>query len=202
MTTEQLCSVKKAVRKNSRDLFLIELLYTTGMRIGEALSLYVEDIVIDSKQNIPIITIKDRGTLSNGAALKSGGRKIPVSLSLIDYYDDYLWNFHEAFSEANEGFLFVKTQGKNKGAGLEYSDVSSIFKRIKTKVDFDVSPHLFRHTHGTLAYQATKDIEFVRERLGHKNIQTTQEFYMHPSNNELYEEYKKVSEKHNYLRGV
>ncbi|HCQ6371262.1 TPA: tyrosine-type recombinase/integrase [Clostridioides difficile] len=164
---------------NIRDEFLIKLLYETGLRIGEALSLFIEDIKFDHNKGHRIKLV-DRCELSNGAMLKTVEREIHISQELIDLFDDYAYNILDDL-EIDTNFVFVKLRGKNKGQPLEYQDVSDLFKRLKNKTGIDVHAHLLRHTHATIYYQTTKDIKQVQERLGHSQIQTTMNMYLHPS---------------------
>lgn len=170
---------------NIRDEFLIKLLFETGMRIGEVLSLFIEDIIYDHK-NGHKINIVDRGELQNGANIKteSSVRSIDVSQELVDLFDDYAYDILDEL-EIDTNFVFVKLKGKNKGQPLEYQDVNDLFKRLKKKTGIDVHAHLFRHTHATMYYQSTKNIKAVQERLGHAHIQTTMDLYLHPSDEDI-----------------
>ncbi len=49
-------------------------------------------------------------------------------------------------------YLFVKIKGRNVGEAMNYSDIYSLFKRLKHKTFINVHPHLFRHTHATVFY--------------------------------------------------
>jgi integrase/recombinase XerD len=174
---------------NIRDRFLLQLLFETGLRIGEVLSLYIEDFILSHKDGHRIRLV-DRGELENGASLKTGEREIFVSQALMNLYDDYLY---EALEEVdlNSSFLFIKIRGKNIGKAMNYQDVSSLFKRLRNKTGIDVHPHLLRHTHATMYYRQTKNIKQVQERLGHSHIQTTMNLYVHPSDEETREEWEK-----------
>ncbi len=173
-----------------RDRLLIKLLYETGLRIGEVLSLFIEDFIYDHK-NGHRIQLKDRGELSNGAKLKTGERAIHISQELMDVFDDYLYEVIDEL-EVNTDFVFVKLRGKNLGKPMEYWNVESLFKRLKKKTGINLHPHLFRHTHATIYYQKTKDIKQVQERLGHSQIQTTMNLYLHPSDEEIRENWEKA----------
>ncbi|MES5925726.1 tyrosine-type recombinase/integrase [Bacillus cereus group sp. MG9] len=175
---------------NIRDTFLIQLLFETGLRIGEALSLFLEDFQFDYGKGHRI-RLTDRGELENGAKLKTGEREIFVSQALMDLYDDYLY---EVIDELNidTNFVFVKLRGENKGKPMTYSDVEAMFKRLRQKTRINVHPHLFRHTHATMYYQETKDIKQVQERLGHSQIQTTMNLYLHPSDEEIRKDWEKA----------
>lgn len=59
---------------NIRDTFLIQLLFETGLRIGEALSLFIKDFVFDHAKGHRIRLV-DRGELENGAMLKTENGK-------------------------------------------------------------------------------------------------------------------------------
>ena len=182
LTKEEMQKVYSATT-NIRDEFLIKLLFETGLRIGEALSLYIEDIIFDHNKGHRIKLI-DRGELSNGASQKIGEREIHVSQELIDLFDDYAYDILDEL-EIDTNFVFVKLRGKNKGQPLDYSCASDLFKRLKKKTGIDVHAHLLRHTHATIYYQTTKDIKQVQERLGHSQIQTTMNMYLHPSDEDI-----------------
>ncbi|APQ78739.1 MULTISPECIES: tyrosine-type recombinase/integrase [Clostridium] len=182
LTKEEIQSVYNATT-NIRDEFLIKLLFEAGLRMGEALSLFIEDIIFDHN-NGHRIRLVNRGELPNGARLKTGEREIHISQELIDLFDDYAYDILDEL-EIDTNFVFVKLRGKNKGTPLEYQDVSDLFKRLKKKTGIDVHAHLLRHTHATIYYQTTKDIKQVQERLGHSQIQTTMNMYLHPSDEDM-----------------
>ncbi|MEK3992724.1 tyrosine-type recombinase/integrase [Robertmurraya sp. FSL R5-0851] len=188
LTKEEIQKLLNATT-NIRDKFLLQLLFETGLRIGEALSLFIEDFVLSHKDGHRIKLV-DRGELINGASLKTGEREIHISQSLIDIYDDYLYEVIDEH-EIKSNFLFIKLKGTNVGEPMNYQDVASLFKRLRTKTDIKVNPHLFRHTHGTIFYRQSKNIKQVQERLGHSNIQTTMNMYVHPSDEEIREEWEK-----------
>ena len=190
LTKEQVQQVLQATT-NIRDRFLIQLLFETGFRIGETIGLFMEDFKFDFQKGHRI-SLVDRGELENGAKLKTGERAIYVSQSLMDLYDDYLYEVLDEL-ELDSNFVFVKTRGKNVGKPMDYKDVASLFKRLKKKTGIkNLHPHLFRHTHATIYYQQTKDIKQVQERLGHKHIQTTMNLYLHPSDEEIREDWEKA----------
>ncbi|MEB6549681.1 site-specific integrase [Heyndrickxia sporothermodurans] len=182
LTKEEVGELIKATN-NTRDRLLLQTLFETGIRIGELLSLYIEDFVFDHK-NGHRIRLVERGELQNGARLKTGGREIFVSQELMDLFDDYLYETLDEMGIDN-GFVFIKLRGEKTGQPMDYHDVSALFKRLRKKSNISVHPHLLRHTHATLFYKQTGDIKQVQERLGHSNIQTTMDLYLHPSKEDL-----------------
>lgn len=187
LTKDQVMQLAHATT-NIRDEFLIHLLFETGLRIGEALSLHISDFKRDYKAGYHIQLV-NRGELENGAELKTNERKIEISSTLMDLYDDYLYEILDEL-ETDTNFLFIKLKGANKGKPLEYTDVQSLFKRLKKKTEIDAHAHLLRHTHASIYYQTTKDIKLVQERLGHSQIQTTMDIYVHQTDEEKYEQWE------------
>lgn len=175
---------------NIRDQLLIQMLFETGLRIGEALSLFMEDFIFDHK-NGHRIRLVDRGELENGAKLKTGEREIFVSQGLMDLLDDFLYVVVDEL-DLDTNFVFIKLRGQNVGQPMTYSDVESLFKRLRKNTGLNVHPHLLRHTHATMYYQQTKNIKQVQERLGHSQIQTTMNLYLHPSDEEIRENWEKA----------
>jgi integrase/recombinase XerD len=173
---------------NIRDKFLIKLLFETGLRIGEALALFIEDFDCDYS-NGHKLKLVDRGELPNGAKLKTGERELHISQELMDLFDDYMYEVLDEL-EIDTNFVFVKLKGENKGQPLQYQDVGALFKRLKQKTGINVHAHLFRHTHATIYYRQTKDIKQVQERLGHSQIQTTMNMYLHPSDEDIRESWE------------
>ncbi|EJX6941709.1 TPA_asm: tyrosine-type recombinase/integrase [Listeria monocytogenes] len=174
---------------NVRDFFLLRLLYETGLRIGEILSLHKEDILFDlhQGQRVRLVYRKEQ---PNDSRQKTGLREVHISANLIDLFDDYMYSILD-FDRSDS--LFVKVKGKSQGLPLNYQDVMATFKRIEGKIEYHLHPHLYRHTHATKYYEQTKDIKIVQERLGHKHIQTTMNLYLHPTDKEIRAQWEKAS---------
>lgn len=189
LSKEQVQQVLNATT-NIRDQFLIQVLFETGLRIGEVLSLYLEDFKFDYRGHR--IFLKDRGELENGAMLKTGERGIYVSQALMDLFDDYLYEVLDEL-DFRSNFVFVILRGENKGKPLTLTAVEALFKRLREKTGIrKLHPHLFRHTHATMYYQETKDIKQVQERLGHSQIQTTMNLYLHLSEDDIRKDWEKA----------
>ncbi|KQO04661.1 tyrosine-type recombinase/integrase [Paenibacillus sp. Leaf72] len=189
LSKEQVQQVLNATT-NIRDQFLIQVLFETGLRIGEVLSLYLEYFKFDYRGHR--IFLKDRGELENGAMLKTGERGIYVSQALMDLFDDYLYEVLDEL-DFRSNFVFVILRGENKGKPLTLTAVEALFKRLREKTGIrKLHPHLFRHTHATMYYQETKDIKQVQERLGHSQIQTTMNLYLHLSEDDIRKDWEKA----------
>lgn len=173
---------------NLRDKFLLNLLYETGIRIGEALSLWIEDFDISDR----IIDLKDRGELENNAEIKtvSSPRRIDISQNIADMFMEYISGYHTDEVETNH--IFIKVSGKNKYKAMNYVDADNLFRTLKKKTGIYVTPHMFRHSSLTVLRMAGWQPELLRIRAGHKNIYTTMNTYIHPSDEEITEEFNKT----------
>ena len=180
ISKEKICAIMDACC-NIRDRFLIQLLWESSIRIGEALALWLEDFEIDARK----IHIRDRGELSNHAEIKTvcSPRSIDVSAELMNDYMDYIAECHTDDVDTNH--VFIKLFGGNKYQPLEYSDVVSLFERLKNKVGFDITPHMLRHTSLTELRKAGWKDEHLMKRAGHAHVQTTMQMYIHPSDEDI-----------------
>ncbi|GAA0101933.1 tyrosine-type recombinase/integrase [Paraclostridium bifermentans] len=173
---------------NLRDQFLLTLLYETGMRIGEALSLWIEDFDISDM----VIDLKDRGELENNSEIKtvSSPRRIDISQNLSDMFMEYLAEYHTEEVETNH--IFIKLGGSNKYKPMNYTDADNLFRTLKKKTGIYVTPHMFRHSSLTVLRMSGWQPELLRIRAGHKNIYTTLNTYIHPSDEEITKEFNKT----------
>lgn len=175
---------------NYRDKFLLSLLYETGMRIGETLSLWLEDFDVSNN----IVDIKDRGNLENNAEIKtvSSPRRIDISQNIVDMFMKYINLYHDENVETNH--VFIKICGKRKYKAMNYTDVDNLFRALRNKTGIYVTAHMFRHTSLTTLRMAGWKPELLKVRAGHKNIYTTLNTYVHPSENEITEAFSKTKE--------
>lgn len=173
---------------NLRDKFLLNLLYETGMRIGEALSLWIEDFDMSDM----VIDLQDRGQLENNAEIKTvaSPRKIDISQNLADIFMEYIAEYHTEEVETNH--IFIKISGDNRYKAMNYVDVDNLFRLLKKKTGIYVTPHMFRHSSLTVLRMAGWQPELLRVRAGHKNIYTTMNTYIHPSDEEISREFEKT----------
>jgi integrase len=174
---------------NIRDYFLLYLLFETGMRIGEALSLWLEDFDLDGLK----ISITDRGELENLAEIKTvhSQRKLDCTQELMDLFTGYICEVHTC--GVNTNHVFLKLRGENEGKPMEYTDVDNLFRTLRKKTGIQITPHVFRHTSLSLLYADGWAPELLRIRAGHKNIYTTINTYIHPTEEELTAAFNKAA---------
>jgi len=187
LSKEQIEMLVKAC-DNMRDQLLLTLLYQSSLRIGECLALWIEDVDVDGRK----IHVRDRGPLPNDAEIKTPAscRSVDVPDELINQILDYLVVVHTDEVETNH--LFVKVRGARAGWPLEYADVNDLFQRLQRKTGIDAHAHLLRHSSLTRLAQAGCRPEVLRERAGHAQFQYTYQLYVHPSEEEVREEWERA----------
>jgi integrase/recombinase XerD len=147
--------------KNPKHRMFLELLYSSGLRVSEAVSLKKSDIDFD--QNI--------GIVRSGKGKKD--RYFIISPNLSDRLAKYLFTRNDEnlyiFDSARGGHITVKT-------------AQEIVKKAakKAKIPKNVTPHTLRHSFATHLLESGTDIRIIQRLLGHKRIDTTQ-IYTHIS---------------------
>ena len=174
---------------NIRDYFLLYLLFESGMRIGEALSLWLEDFDLDGLK----VSVTDRGELENLAEIKTvhSPRKLDCTQDLADLFMGYVCEVHTC--DINTNHVFLKLRRGNAGKPMDYTDVDNLFRTLRKKTGIQITPHVFRHTSLSLLYADGWAPELLRIRAGHKNIYTTINTYIHPTEEELTAAFNKAA---------
>ncbi len=152
-------------RKNTiRDIAVMELLFASGIRIGELCSLRSDDIDLKNK----IMKVNGKG--SKERYIQITNKSVQVALK----------NYQKLFSDEikKSGFYFINNRGNR------LSEQSARFMVDKyarmSNVGMHITPHMFRHTVATLLLEEDVDIRYIQELLGHSSITTTQ-IYTHIS---------------------
>lgn len=158
-----------------RDAALIDLLISTGIRIGEAASITLDDIIVN-----------ERTILIHGKGRKQ--RLIYISPPIT--WERLNMLIKNRKKERGE-YLFVNREGKQ----LSIYSIENIYKKYakKAKVNPKSTPHYLRHTFATNLLANGADLRSVQEILGHASVSTTQ-IYTEVSNVRK----KQVLKKFNY----
>ena len=173
-----------------RNVLIFDVLYETGMRIGELLGLQINDyteVNIDSDFGyIRIMATEDND--DGNRQQKTGNRTIPVTMQLLARIDEYVLE-HRPYIE-NQQYIFVSHKGKDKGRALTRDAIEKVFQKCSIKTKVKCTPHTLRHTHITELNESGFDSLLMKARAGHKSIYTTQR-YTHPSLESQAKAYKK-----------
>lgn len=141
-----------------RDNVILELLFSTGIRIGELVALNLHDVDLQSRQ----IHITGRATR---------GREVTISTpELADGLRTYI--DLRAERELENGALFVGRAGTR----LTIYSIENIFKKHVrlAEIKRHITPHALRHTMAAMLVSSGTDIREVQEILGHASILSTQ----------------------------
>ncbi len=145
-----------------RDRAILELLYSSGLRLSELTDLNCGDI-----------DMQDRTVRVTGKGNKD--RIIPVGRHALKALQR--WNLSRAkFAASEESAMFVSNRGTRISPRSVQARVAH-WARVQG-IDVKVYPHLFRHSFATHLLESSHDLRGVQELLGHANISTTQ-IYTH-----------------------
>lgn len=142
---------------NSRDRLLFRLILETGLRIGEALALHIEDL--DLTPDDEHLHVVGKGNKRRTVLLDD--RKLVVQLRQYIKKTDYRF-----------GPLF-RAEKNGRGGALRYQSVQEHWERYCTQAGIVCTLHQLRHTHATELVNEGVSLVTIRKRLGHKNMQTT-----------------------------
>ena len=170
---------------HDRDRFLLLLMLTTGMRVGEALGLSREDTHFLARSDAlgcrltgPHVHVRRRLN-ENGALAKSRyERTIPVTTDVVEAYADYQFERDGIVPGGQSDSVFVNLFRPPLGQAMRYSTVKDLFDRLARECGFPVRPHMLRHTAATRWIEAGVAPDVVQALLGHVAFTSTS-VYLH-----------------------
>jgi integrase/recombinase XerD len=147
-----------------RDTAMMELMYATGIRVSELISLTMNNI----KWQIRILVVMGKG---------SKERIVPIGRSAYDSLQEYIDQARPHFIKGQRtNIIFLNRSGE----GFTRQGFWKIVKRYANKAGFQkkVHPHTFRHSFASHLLEGGADLRSVQIMLGHADISTTQ-IYTH-----------------------
>jgi integrase/recombinase XerC len=159
--------------RKTRDRAILELLYSSGLRVGELVGLNLNQLDLD----LGIVKVMGKGRKE---------RIVPVGMKAAEALKAYM---EERGVLTGEEPLFINPKGGRLTARTVGRLVKSYSKR--SGIFRNVSPHSLRHTFATHLLDAGADIREIQEMLGHASLSTTQR-YTHLSMGKLMEVYDKA----------
>lgn len=156
-----------------RDRAIMEVLYASGMRVSELVSIKIKDIDLD----LGTINVIGKG---------SKERVVPIGSYAIKAIKDY---YESGFLEDKGDYLFYGLRGKPLGDRSVRTLLDGYIKKVSNTLN--ISPHTFRHSFATHLLERGSDLRVVQTFLGHESLSTTQ-IYTHITKNQLKKTYDKA----------
>ena len=165
--------------KGFRDHAMLELLYATGIRVSELISLNLEDL------NLPAALVR--------CSSRGKERMIPLYPAAVEALQDYVKNIRpKIIADPDETALFVNMSGER----MSRQGFWKIIKHYQQKagIEKDITPHTLRHSFAAHLLENGADLRSIQEMMGHADISSTQ-IYTHVVKQQLKDVYKKAHPK-------
>ncbi len=148
-----------------RDKAILELLYSSGLRVSELINMKISDLFFTDE----VIRVIGKG---------SKERIVPVGGSAIHWISTYLLNSRPLLEKksVSMNFLFLNRNGKKLTRMAIWKLVN--YYANEAEIKKEIHPHTFRHSFATHLLEGGADLRAVQEMLGHADISTTQ-IYTH-----------------------
>ena len=158
-----------------RNKAMLELMYSSGLRVSELINLTLNDI--DTKN--AIVRVFGKG---------SKERVIPLDEYACEALDNYiLYHRYNLFKHGENNYLFLNNHGEKMTRQGFFKILQKLAKEKNIKTSF--SPHTLRHSFATHLLKHGADLRSIQELLGHSDISSTQ-IYTHITNERLQNNYK------------
>lgn len=162
--------------KGFRDHAMLELLYATGIRVSELISLDLDDL------NLSASFIRCRS--------KGKERIIPLYHGAVKALQDYVKNIRpQLIADSGEEALFVNMNGERMSRQGFWKIIKSY--QEKAGIEKDITPHTLRHSFAVHLLENGADLRSIQEMLGHADISSTQ-IYTHVIKRQLKDVYQKA----------
>lgn len=171
---EQILDIPLVDKYDYRNKAMLELMYSSGLRISELINLKIYNIDLD----IGTVRVMGKG---------SKERLIPVDEVAIYYTKKYIQEYRIILNKKNSDYLFLNRFGDKLTRQFFFKKIKEIAQKKNIKTDF--SPHTIRHSFATHLLENGADLRSIQEMLGHSNITTTQ-IYTHVSNQVVNKSYQ------------
>jgi integrase/recombinase XerC len=185
LSVDEAFDLLNAFRDNSsasglRNLAMLELFYSSGLRLAELAGLDAEDVHFDAA----LVKVRGKGKKE---------RIVPVGAPALDAIRKYLSATEDLRKENSadllKGALFLNERGKRITTRSIARMVDAA--TVKSGIGRKISPHALRHSFATHLLAAGADLRSIQEMLGHESLSTTQK-YTAVNINRLMEVYDKA----------
>ncbi len=153
---EQLLNFKPSNTIEIRDMAIVELMYSSGLRVSETVNINISDF----EENMSFLRVIGKGSKT---------RLVPMGRFAIKAINNWLTEREKILNNTDALFL------NSKGARLSVRSVQLRLKKMATKQGLPpVHPHMLRHSFATHMLESSGDLRTIQELLGHSSLSTTQ----------------------------
>lgn len=154
---------------------ILELIYSCGLRVSEAVNLEINRVDITSGK----LRVLGKGNKE---------RIVPIPSGTIPLLKNYISKARSIFLKQNTNLFFINRFGRK----VTTQSVELLLQRKCNELNFKkhITPHKLRHSYATHMLQGGADLRSIQEMLGHSDIQTT-EIYTHVQNQQMFSAYEK-----------
>lgn len=152
-------SIDTSTAQGLKDRTLFELIYSSGLRVGEACGIKVKDIDFERRE----VIVRGKGDRE---------RLVPFS----KVARDFLLAFLGKRLEEPQAWVFSGSSGTRIGQNLKSESISERFRTLLRRFEMDkkeISTHSIRHSTATHLLENGASVRHIQELLGHKSIETT-----------------------------
>lgn len=147
-----------------RDRLIVEIFYSTGIRLSELINIKIKDIDFSKKQ------LKVLGK-------RNKERIIPLTQELITSLEKFL-EIRNSMKTKFNSYLLLTEKGRKLNPSLVYKTMNKLISSVTSLKK--TSPHILRHTFATHMLNSGADLNIIKELLGHASLSAT-EVYTHNS---------------------
>lgn len=172
---DNLLNIQLSNAYDFRNKAMLELMYSSGLRVSELVELKIKDIDLDNGY------VKCFGKGSKE-------RIVPIGEIAVDYLKKYIYEYRDSMKK---GYYTENVFLNNHGKKISRQGFFLIIKEIakEKKIEKNITPHMLRHSFATHLLNNGADLRTIQEMLGHSSITTTQ-IYTNVSTDILKENYE------------
>ena len=153
---EQLLNFKPSSLIEIRDLAIVEMMYSSGLRVSETVNINVSDF----EEGMSFLRVLGKGSKT---------RLVPIGRFAISAINNWLGERDKIVSNTDALFL------NSKGTRLTVRSVQLRLKKMALKQGLPpIHPHMLRHSFATHMLESSGDLRTIQELLGHSSLSTTQ----------------------------
>lgn len=158
-------AVDLSTPEGARNRSILEVLYSSGLRVSELISLKMNQVYFD----IGFLRVLGKGNKE---------RLVPIGKSAMKHLKIYIEEIrnHIKIQKGYENYVYLNRRGRGLTRVMIFTIIKDLVKI--TGIEKKVSPHTFRHSFATHLVEGGADLRAVQEMLGHESITTT-EIYTH-----------------------